>query len=135
MAIKRKLLIPPESARPREAGWLDECRQRSFAALRACPESSEGMTALPDFGDAICYYRYYRVPDELEPRSRKSAHRMWETSCLAWQYCRKAGSNVGSVRNPIHSPAHFGLFFCSLASLIAQTSILITVSRDPSPGC
>jgi len=28
----------------------------------------EGMRALPDFGDAICYYRYYRVPDELEPR-------------------------------------------------------------------
>ena len=27
----------------------------------------EGMTTLPDFGDAICYYRYYRVPDELEP--------------------------------------------------------------------
>src|SRR2546430_9741547 len=68
MAIKRKLLIPPESARPREAGWLDECRQRSFAALRACPERSEGMTALPDFGDAICYYRYFRVPEELEPQ-------------------------------------------------------------------
>src|SRR3974377_1667128 len=28
----------------------------------------EGMRALPDFGDAICYYRYYRVPDELGPR-------------------------------------------------------------------
>jgi len=28
----------------------------------------EGMTALPDFGDAICYYRYYRVPDELGPQ-------------------------------------------------------------------
>jgi len=28
----------------------------------------EGMTALPDFGDAICYYRYYRIPDELEPQ-------------------------------------------------------------------
>ena len=26
------------------------------------------MTALPDFGDAICYYRYYRAPDELEPQ-------------------------------------------------------------------
>ena len=25
------------------------------------------MTALPDFGDAICYYRYYRFPEELEP--------------------------------------------------------------------
>jgi len=67
MAIKRQLLIPPKSARPRGARWLDECRQRSFAALRACPESSEGMTALPDFGDAICYYRYYRFPEELEP--------------------------------------------------------------------
>jgi len=66
MAIKRQLLIPPKSARPREARWLDECRQRSFAALRACPESSEGMTPLPNFGDAICYYRYYRLPEELE---------------------------------------------------------------------
>jgi hypothetical protein len=28
----------------------------------------EGMTPLPDFGDAICYYRYFRVPEELEPR-------------------------------------------------------------------
>ena len=25
----------------------------------------EGMIVLPDFGDAICYYRYYRVPEEL----------------------------------------------------------------------
>ena len=30
---------------------------------------------------------------------------------------------IGSVRNPVHSPAHFGLFFCSPASLIARTSI------------
>jgi len=30
----------------------------------------ECMTALPDFGDAICYYRYYRVPNELEPQER-----------------------------------------------------------------
>ena len=31
---------------------------------------------------------------------------------------------IGSVRNPVHSPAHFGLFFCSPTSLIARTSIL-----------
>ncbi|TMD66647.1 MAG: hypothetical protein E6I91_08740 [Chloroflexi bacterium] len=27
----------------------------------------EGMLPFPDFGDAICYYRYSRLPDELEP--------------------------------------------------------------------
>jgi len=27
----------------------------------------EGMLSFPDFGDAICYYRYYRLPEELEP--------------------------------------------------------------------
>src|SRR5947209_859482 len=27
----------------------------------------EGMLPFPDFGDAICYYRYYRLPQELEP--------------------------------------------------------------------
>jgi hypothetical protein len=27
----------------------------------------EGMLPFPDFGDAICYYRYYRLPEELEP--------------------------------------------------------------------
>lgn len=32
----------------------------------------EGMTTLPDFGDAICYYRYYRAPDELEPHEHST---------------------------------------------------------------
>ena len=27
----------------------------------------EGMLSFPDFGDAICYYHYYRLPLELEP--------------------------------------------------------------------
>ena len=27
----------------------------------------EGMLSFPDFGVAICYYRYYRLPLELEP--------------------------------------------------------------------
>ena len=27
----------------------------------------EGMLPFPDFGDAICYYRYSRLPEELEP--------------------------------------------------------------------
>ena len=38
-----------------------------FESAHSTP-MGEGMTALPDFGDAICYYRYYRVPDELEPQ-------------------------------------------------------------------
>ncbi len=37
-----------------------------FESAHSTP-MGEGMIALPDFGDAICYYRYYRVPDELEP--------------------------------------------------------------------
>ena len=32
----------------------------------------EGMTALPDFGDAICYYRYYRVSDELDQQEHST---------------------------------------------------------------
>ena len=28
----------------------------------------EGATAFPDFGDAVCFYRYLRVPEELEPQ-------------------------------------------------------------------
>ncbi len=27
----------------------------------------EGMLPFPDFGDGICYYCYYRLPEELEP--------------------------------------------------------------------
>lgn len=38
-----------------------------FESAHSTP-MGEGATALPDFGDAICYYRYYRVPDELEPQ-------------------------------------------------------------------
>lgn len=33
--------------------------------------TGEGMIPFPDFGDAICYYRYVSVPDELTPRERK----------------------------------------------------------------
>jgi hypothetical protein len=32
----------------------------------------EGATAFPDFGDAICFYRYLRVPEELEPQEHSS---------------------------------------------------------------
>jgi len=31
----------------------------------------EGMTALSDFGDAIYYYRYFRVPDKVELQDRQ----------------------------------------------------------------
>ncbi len=40
-----------------------------FESAHSTP-MGECMTALPDFGDAICYYRYYRVPNELEPQER-----------------------------------------------------------------
>ena len=38
----------------------------------------EGMLPFPDFGDAICYYRYYRLPKELEapePQEQKQRRR------------------------------------------------------------
>lgn len=41
-----------------------------FESAHSTP-MGEGMTAFPDFGDAICYYRYYRVPEELEPREQQ----------------------------------------------------------------
>lgn len=30
----------------------------------------EGMIPFPDFGDAICYYRFVSIPDELTPQER-----------------------------------------------------------------
>lgn len=42
-----------------------------FESAHSTP-MGEGMTAFPDFGDAICYYRYYRVSDELEPQGHSS---------------------------------------------------------------
>jgi hypothetical protein len=38
-----------------------------FESARSTP-MGEDMTAFPDFGNAICFYRYFRVPDELEPQ-------------------------------------------------------------------
>src|SRR5713226_8558078 len=37
-----------------------------FATANPSP-MRERMRALPDSGAAICYYRYYRLPTELEP--------------------------------------------------------------------
>ena len=42
-----------------------------FESAHSTP-MGEGATALPDFGDAICFYRYYRIPDELEPHHPSS---------------------------------------------------------------
>jgi hypothetical protein len=42
-----------------------------FESAHSSP-MGEGAIPLPDFGDAICYYRYYRVPDELEPQDRST---------------------------------------------------------------
>ncbi len=42
-----------------------------FESAHSTP-MGEGMIALPDFGDAICYYRYYRVPDELDPQEHST---------------------------------------------------------------
>jgi hypothetical protein len=38
-----------------------------FESAHSTP-MGEGATAFPDFGDAICFYRYLRVPEELEPQ-------------------------------------------------------------------
>jgi len=42
-----------------------------FESAHSTP-MGEGMTALPDFGDAICYYRYYRVPNELDQKEHST---------------------------------------------------------------
>ena len=42
-----------------------------FESAHSTP-MGEGMTALPDFGDAICYYRYYRVSDELDQQEHST---------------------------------------------------------------
>jgi len=42
-----------------------------FESAHSTP-MGEGATAFPDFGDAICFYRHLRVPEELEPREHSS---------------------------------------------------------------
>src|SRR5258708_543536 len=42
-----------------------------FESAHSTP-MGEGATAFPDFGDAICFYRYLRVPEELEPQEHSS---------------------------------------------------------------
>jgi hypothetical protein len=42
-----------------------------FESAHSTP-MGEGATAFPDFGDAICFYRYLRVPEELAPQEHSS---------------------------------------------------------------
>lgn len=42
-----------------------------FESAHSTP-MGEGATAFPDFGDAVCFYRYLRVPEELEPQEHSS---------------------------------------------------------------
>ena len=42
-----------------------------FESAHSTP-MGEGATAFPDFGDAVCFYRYLRVPEELDPQERSS---------------------------------------------------------------
>ena len=42
-----------------------------FESAHSTP-MGEGATAFPDFGDAICFYRHLRVPEELEPQAHSS---------------------------------------------------------------
>ena len=42
------LVIPSKSARPREAGWLDERTQRSFALLRMTEPQAVILSAAKD---------------------------------------------------------------------------------------
>jgi hypothetical protein len=53
----------------------------------------KGMTALTDLGHAICYYRYYRVPDELEPQKHSTNEDVimpvgLEILQRRWEHCR-----------------------------------------------
>ena len=41
-----------------------------FESAHSTP-MGEGAIPLPDFGDAICWYRYIRVPVELEPQEQQ----------------------------------------------------------------
>lgn len=37
-----------------------------FQSARSTP-MGEGIWSMPDFGDAICYFRYVEIPEDLEP--------------------------------------------------------------------
>ncbi len=49
--------------------WDEDVTMETCVIFESAHSSpmSEGATAFPNFGDAICWYRYNRVPDELEP--------------------------------------------------------------------
>lgn len=40
----------------------------------------EGMLIFPDFGDTICYYRYYRLPADLDPSEPEERRRLTFTN-------------------------------------------------------
>lgn len=50
--------------------WDTDLTNESCVILESARSSpmGEGAIAFPDFGEAICYYRYLRVPGELEPQ-------------------------------------------------------------------
>ncbi len=54
--------------------WDEDVTMETCVIFESAHSSpmGEGATAFPDFGDAICWYRYNRVPDELEPQKRSS---------------------------------------------------------------
>lgn len=43
-----------------------------YESARSTP-MGEGCNHFPDFGDAICFYRFYRVPEELDTASPEGA--------------------------------------------------------------
>jgi hypothetical protein len=73
----------PRSLQEYHARWQQAMQQRNISEIVEEPELTdescvifesggsspmdEGMLPFPDFGDAICYYRYHRLPEELEP--------------------------------------------------------------------
>lgn len=74
----------PQSFQKYHERWQQAMQQWNFNELGADSELTtescvifesahstfmgEGATNFPGFGDAICYYRYYCVPSELEPQ-------------------------------------------------------------------
>src|SRR2546430_430080 len=85
---REEYIFMPRSLQDYHARWQHAMQQLNISEIVEDPELTdescvifetahstpmgEGMSALPDFGDAICYYRYYRIPDELEPQEHST---------------------------------------------------------------
>lgn len=84
-----------------KAPWDEELTSESSIICEASRSTplGEGRSYLPDFGDAICFYRYLRIPEELDTLPESASDAMAELLPgsammeLSWSRYRSCFSN------------------------------------------